>query len=124
MDVNFILDWSIALGTLLALIAAAVLFWVAVFRLEQIEDALGNCQIIIDSRRLRKNLGLQGRQYRLASVIGALLFTNMYARKGLVDIDQVRNMPKHLRRWVLIPFVTAGLLFLLLVVLMFAVGKL
>jgi len=123
MNVDFIQHLSIALGTLLFFIDVMVMMWVALFRLEQIEDSLGNCQIIIESRRQRKNLGLHGRQYRLASAIGALLFTDMYARKGLVDMDQVRDMPKPLRRWALIPFVTGGLLFLLLVVLMFMDGK-
>jgi len=123
MDIELILNWSMALCFLLTLIDAAVLLWVALFRLEQIENALANCKIIIDSRRQRTNLGLQGRQYRLSTVTGALLFPNIYARKGLVDLSDVRNMPTHMKRCAVIPNVAGAVLLLLLFVLALMAGK-
>jgi hypothetical protein len=123
MDVKFILDWSVILVFLLTLIDAAVLFWVALFRLEQIEDALGKSELNIDARRMGSGIGLLGRQYRLSTAIGALWFTNMYVRKGVVDPDDVRNMPPHLKRLVLIPSVSGVVLLLLSFVWVLMTGK-
>lgn len=123
MDAKFILDWSMVLSMLILLVDGAVSLWAALFRLEQIEDALGNCQIIIDSRRQRQNLGLQGRQWRYSTATGALLFTKMYARKGLVDPDDVKNMPIHLKRWAIIPNVTGAVLLLVMFVQLLLAGK-
>jgi hypothetical protein len=123
MDGNFILEMSIALGTFVFLIDVAVFVWVAFFKLEQIEDALGNSKLNIDAKRFGSDGGLLGRQHRLSTTISALLFTNMYVRKGLVDLNDVKRMPTHLKRWVLIPFLTAGVLFLFVLVLMFVAGK-
>jgi len=123
MDGNFILEMSIALGTFVFLIDVAVFVWVAFFKLEQIEDALGNSKLNIDAKRFGSDSGLLGRQYRLSTAISALLFTNMYVRKGLVDLNDVKRMPTHLKRWVLIPFLTAGVSFLFVLVLMFVAGK-
>jgi hypothetical protein len=123
MDGNFILEMSIALGTFVFLIDVAVFVWVAFFKLEQLEDALGNSKLNIDAKRFGSDSGLLGRQYRLSTTISALLFTNMYVRKGLVDLNDVKRMPTHLKRWVLIPFVTGGVLFLFVLVLMFVAGK-
>ena len=47
----------------------------------------------------------------------------MYARKGLVDTDDVKNMPIHLKRWAIIPNVTGDVLLLVMVVQMFLAGK-
>jgi len=123
MDGSFILELSIALGTLVFLVDVVVFLWVGFFKLEQIEDALGNSKLNIDAKRLGSNLGLLGRQYRLSTTVSALLFTNMYVRKGLVDLDDVKNMPTRLKRWILIPFVTGGALLSFVFVLMLVAGK-
>jgi hypothetical protein len=123
MDVNLILEWSMACGMLLLTVDLAVLLWVVFFRVEEIEDALGNSQLNIDAKRLGSNTGLLGRQYRLGLATSALLFSNLYIRKGLVDPDDVKNMPAHLKRWAVIPHVVAALLLLLLFVLALVAGK-
>jgi hypothetical protein len=114
MNVELILSWSIMAAFLLALIDAAVLFWVALFRLEQIESSFGNSKINAQIRQLGNNVGLIGRQYRLSKAISVLLFPNMYVRKGLVDPNDLKNMPPHLKRLVLIPTVSGVLLLVLL----------
>jgi hypothetical protein len=129
MNVNFILnlsflDLSVMLLTLLILIDAAVLFWVALFRLEQIEHALGRSKLNIDAKRFGTNTGLLGRQYRLSVAITALLFSKMCVRKGVVDADDVKNMPTSLKYWVLIPIVAGTLGMLALFVLMLLTGRL
>lgn len=123
MDVKCVLDWSVVLGFFLILTNAAVLLWVAFFRLEQIEHALGKSKLNIDAKRMGSNIGLLGRQYRLSTAIGALFFTNMYVQKGLVDPDDVRNMPPHLKRWILIPTVTGAVLLLLSLLWVLMTGK-
>lgn len=105
------------------LVDVVVFLWVGFFKLEQIEDALGNSKLNIDAKRLGSNLGLLGRQYRLSTTVSALLFTNMYVRKGLVDLDDVKNMPTRLKRWILIPFVTGGALLSFVFVLVLVAGK-
>lgn len=123
MDIKFILEWSVVLLFFLVLINAAVLLWVALFRLEQIENAFGKSKINIDAKRMGSNVGLMGRQYRLSTAIGALLFTNMYVRKGLVDPDDVKNMPPHLKRWVLIPTIGGAVLLMLSFIWALMTGK-
>ncbi len=123
MDVKYVLDWGVVLLFFLILINAAVLLWVALFRLEQIENALGKSKLNIDAKRMGSNVGLLGRQYRLSTAMGALLFTNMYVRKGLVDPDDVKNMPPRLKRWVLIPTMGGAVLLLLSFVWVLMTGK-
>ena len=123
MDVKYVLDWGVVLLFFLILINAAVLLWVALFRLEQIENALGKSKLNIDAKRMGSNVGLLGRQYRLSTAMGALLFTNMYVRKGLVDPDDVKNMPLRLKRWVLIPTMGGAVLLLLSFVWVLMTGK-
>ncbi|WP_341959322.1 hypothetical protein [Pseudomonas sp. RC10] len=123
MDVKFILDWSVVLCFLLTLIDAAVLLWVVLFRLEQIEDALGNSKINVEARRLGSSTGLLGRQYRLGLATSVMLFSNMYIRKGLVDPDDVKNMPTHLKRWAVIPNVAAAVLLMLSFIWALMTGK-
>jgi hypothetical protein len=123
MDVKFILDWSVVLCFLLILIDAAVLLWVVLFRLEQIENALGNSKINMKVKRLGTNVGLLGRQYRLGIATSVLLFPNMYIRKGLVDPDDVKNMPTHLKRWAVIPNVAAAVLLMLSFIWALLAGK-
>ncbi|NBB08037.1 hypothetical protein [Pseudomonas sp. SLFW] len=123
MGVNFILNWSMAFGMLLLIVDAALLLWVVLFRVEQIEDALGNSKINVEAKRLGSNTGLLGRQYRLGLATSVMLFSNMYIRKGLVDPDDVKNMPIHLKRWAVIPHVAAAVLLLLLFFLALMTGK-
>lgn len=123
MDVKCVLDWGVVLLFFLILINAAVLLWVALFRLEHIEHALGRSKLNIDARRMGSNIGLLGRQYRLSTAIGALVFTKMYVQKGLVDPDDVRSMPRHLKCWVLIPGVSGAVLLLLSFIWALMAGK-
>lgn len=123
MDVNFILNWSMAFGMLLLTANMGLLMWVVLFKVEQIEDALGNSKINIEAKRIGSNAGLWGRQYRLGLATSVMLFSDMYIRKGLVDPDDVKNMPIHLKRWAVLPHVAAAVLLLLLFFLALMTGK-
>lgn len=123
MDAKFILDWSMVLSMFLLIVDAAVLLWVVLFRVEQIEDALMNCKVNVEAKRLGSNTGLLGRQYRLGLATSVILFSNIYVRKGLVDPNDVRSMPIHLKRWAVIPHVAGAVLFLVMFVQLLLAGK-
>jgi len=124
MNVNFVLDIGITLATFVGIVDAAILVWVALFRLEQIEQALGNSKLSVDAKRQCRSAGLVGRQYRLAMATGVLLFTNLYAKRGLADPDDVRRMPTYLKCCATIPTVTGFVVLLVLFVLLVLSGRL
>jgi hypothetical protein len=123
MSVNFVLDIGITLATVVGIVDAAILVWVALFRLERIEQALGNSKLSVDTKRQWRNAGLVGRQYRLAMAAGVLLFTTLYANRGLADPDDVRRMPISLKCWAMIPAVTGSVVLLVQFVLLVLSGR-
>jgi len=123
MSVNFVLDIGITLATVVGIVDAAIFVWVALFRLERIEQALGNSKLSLDAKRQWRNAGLVGRQYRLAMAIGVLLFTHLYVKRGLADPDDVRRMPTSLKRWAMIPAVTGSVVLMVQFVLLVLSGR-
>jgi hypothetical protein len=118
MTVDHALDLAIAFTTLVFIIHGLALFWAALFRLEQIEQALENSKFLRDTKRQWKHAGLVGLQYRLAMASAVVIFVKLYAKRGLVDPEEVRRMPKSLRRWATIPLVNGSILMLVLFVLL------
>lgn len=123
MTVDRALQLAIAFTGLIMMINALVLFWVAIFRLEQIEQALGNSKLATDTKRQWSNSGLVGLQYRLGMVCGSVLFVKLYAKHGLVDPEDVRRMPKSLRLWATIPLVSGAFILLTAFILGVVSGK-
>ena len=122
MTVDRALDLAIAFTSLVFFIHALALLWVALFRLEQIEQALENSKFLRDTKRQWKNTGLVGLQYRVAMASAVVIFVKLYAKRGLVDPEEVRRMPKSLRRWATIPLVNGSVLMLVLFVLLVLAG--
>lgn len=123
MTVDRALELAIAFTSLVFIIHGLALFWVALFRLEQIEQALENSKFCRDAKRREENAGLVGLQYRLAMASAVVIFVKLYAKRGLVDPEDVRRMPKSLRRWATIPLVNGSILMLVLFVLLVLAGE-
>lgn len=123
MTIDRALDLAIAFTTLLFVIHGLALFWVALFRLEQIEQALKNSKFLRDIKRQWKNTGLVGLQYRVAMASAVVIFVKLYAKRGLVDPEDVRRMPKSLRRWATIPLLNGSILMLVLFILLVLAGE-
>ncbi|MFY1663800.1 hypothetical protein [Pseudomonas sp. Pseu.R1] len=112
MSVDFILKLATVLTAFLLIVGVAALIWAAIYRLDQVEQALANSKLNTDAKRQWRNAGLVGRQYRLAMATSAVLFTKLYAKHGLVDPDDVKRMPKSLKCWIVIPNVGGAFILL------------
>ncbi|MFK3795107.1 hypothetical protein [Pseudomonas sp. NPDC088444] len=123
MTADRALELAIVFTSLVFFVHALTLFWVALFRLEQIEQALENSKFCRDTKRQWENAGLIGLQYRLAMASSAIIFVKLYAKRGLVDPEEVRRMPKSLKRWATIPLVNGSVLMLVLFVLLVLAGE-
>lgn len=83
--------------------------YVAYTKLEKIENHLKNCKLVNNNRYIWGG-GPIGRVYRLAQINGMLRFPRIIVKNGEADLEEIRNLPTPLRRWVKIPFMT-GLVF-------------
>lgn len=82
----------------------AVLFYVAQKKLPTLEKLLDKCVWITDTSRAWRNNGMIGKMHLLSIIHGVLLFPNFGYKRNVVDLDQVRSVPKNLKMWVVVPF--------------------
>ncbi|ALI00510.1 hypothetical protein C1Y08_08425 [Pseudomonas sp. FW306-02-F02-AA] len=101
---------AVVLFTLI-FINLAVMAYVSLFKLDEIESHLTHCYLVQSNRRDMGN-GLYGRRYRLSQITAilrgrasVLLINNPQA------LEDIRRFPPHLRRWVIIPFRMAAFSF-------------
>lgn len=90
--------------------------YVAHYYVESFEAMMPNSRIVRDYRRVFSSPGLVGKLMRTGSISMILMMPKMYARRGLVDLDEVRGFPRRLKR------VLVGLHLLLFVLLSALVG--
>jgi hypothetical protein len=77
--------------------------YVKYFILPDIEERLKKCRIVIDAKRCWDNSGFVGRRYRLVAVNLALTSTELLRQQDMVDINEVKSISAHQRRWICIP---------------------
>ncbi|UTL80745.1 hypothetical protein [Pseudomonas putida] len=90
--------------------------YVGHYYVESFEAMMPNSRIVRDYRRVFSSAGLVGKLMRTGSISMILMMPKMYARRGLVDLDEVRGFPRRLKR------VLVGLHLLLFVLLSALVG--
>ena len=65
---------------------------------EKLESQLTNCKLISDNEKTYAGLGLIGKVFRFGTISLMLAFPKAYARKGLVDIREVNQVPSHTKK--------------------------
>ncbi|HEN8712874.1 TPA: hypothetical protein U8203_003410 [Pseudomonas putida] len=66
--------------------------------IEHIESLLPNSKLINDNIKLYAGLGLPGKAARFGAISFMLIFPKAYARRGLIDIHEVNQLPDHIKK--------------------------
>ncbi|HEY0289477.1 MAG TPA: hypothetical protein VGC62_21145 [Pseudomonas sp.] len=118
---DLLFEWVALISGFLMVLNFYVMIYVKYFILAAVEEQLSNCSIVNNAKRFWGGSGFVGRGHRLVMVNLALTATHQLSKKGMVDIDQVRRIPKSHRLWIVIPmnvsFVSMTICFLALALL-------
>ncbi|MCF5732639.1 hypothetical protein [Pseudomonas syringae] len=85
--------------------------------IDVVEGCLENSSYIEDNRRVWSNAGLLGKVMRGGIISMVLIMPRMYAKRGLVDIEELNRLPKRYRHLFMGPFIAVCVLLVLLVAL-------
>ena len=92
----FFLVYSMTVTTLLFLNLALTLY-IAHRKIDYIEGLLSNCDAITGEKKLWLHAGLMGKFFRLTNISFILLIPKIYARKNLIDIEEINNLPSKIK---------------------------
>ncbi|WP_426143233.1 hypothetical protein [Pseudomonas sp. DWP3-1-2] len=107
-------------GGLILASMGAVLFtiiFIAHKYVETIEGHLLNCSYIKDNKRVWSSAGLLGKVMRGGIIAMVLLMPTMHAKRGLIDAQEVNDLPNRYKYFLTVPLLTACVLIVLLVAL-------
>lgn len=107
-----LLGWGLVIFCIAAILQAGLLIYVATTKLEMVESAMANSKIVAEARLFWQGGGIVGRLARLTVIFNCLMITRIYVKRGLADSDEVRNLPKKLKLWILIPGINSYLILL------------
>ncbi len=93
---SFCIDCAVMLWIIVNLLAVAAL---AHWKLDRMEKLLDKCSLIIDSK-IGWGKGFMGRTRRVSMVAAALLRPLLHPRCTVIDLEQIRQFPKGLKRLV------------------------
>lgn len=97
------LKWVVFVSAVLIVIDYLVSLYVNHYILPEVEGRLKNCKSVAESKALWGNSGHIGKIYRSAAVYAALTSTRHMREKGMVDIDEVRQISREHRLWICVP---------------------
>jgi hypothetical protein len=93
----------------MTLIQPALLIYVANTKLAELESMMASSKMISDAKLNWQGAGLIGRLGRLSMMFSCLLLSKLWIKRGLVDAQEIANLPKSLILWVLIPGISTML---------------
>jgi len=76
-----------------------------------IESHLGGSKFVANNREGLSGLGLFGTVVRNCSIALMFLIPKFCERRGLIDENALSNLPVHLKRKLLAPWITGGVFF-------------
>jgi hypothetical protein len=85
--------------TILIIANAAISIYTAYSKLPELEKLLPNSSLIQDSLKIFKTSGIIGRLYRQAIVCYAIQHSEYYHTQGLVDKNEIAQIPQKLWLW-------------------------
>jgi len=65
--------------------------------IDKIESLLKNSKMVMSDKLTLSNAGLLGKIFRLTSISFLLMTPNFFARKGLVDADEISKLPRKVK---------------------------
>jgi len=65
---------------------------------EKLEAQLTNCKLINDNKKTYDKLGFIGKVFRFGTISLITVNPKSYARKGLVDIREIDQLPNHTKK--------------------------
>ncbi|WP_449106152.1 hypothetical protein [Pseudomonas mohnii] len=78
---------------------------------EIIEDRLPNCSSVVTIREAWSGGGLLGKVIRGGVIAIVMMMPTLCAKKGIVDIDEMRRLPARYKRLLIIPMLIGIFLF-------------
>ncbi|WP_191628445.1 hypothetical protein [Pseudomonas fluorescens] len=91
------------------------LCWIFLFSYlftEIIEKHLGRSKFVANNREGLSSLGLLGSVVRSCSIALMFLIPEFCEKRGLIEENELSNLPLHLKRKLLAPWITGGAFFL------------
>jgi len=91
------------------------LCWIFLFSYlftELIEKHLGGSKLVANNREGLSGLGLLGTVVKNCSIALMFLIPKFCERRGLIEENELSNLPVHLKRKLLAPWITGGVFFL------------
>lgn len=93
------------------LLASCWIYVSAYLYTELIESYLDRSKFVESNRKALSGLGLLGKAVRNGSMALMFLFPRLCERRGLIEKNELLNLPVHLKRKLLAPWITGGALF-------------
>ncbi|MBO9550574.1 MAG: hypothetical protein J7573_14085 [Pseudomonas sp.] len=81
-----------------ATVAFLVQMYVAIRHLDEIEELLSKSNFVLGNRKLYLHAGLLGKIMRICTMSALLTMPSLFARRGLVDVTQLRDFPNSMKR--------------------------
>ncbi|MNG17780.1 hypothetical protein [Pseudomonas silesiensis] len=78
---------------------------------ELIESHLSRSKFVANNREGLSGLGLLGKVVKNCSIALMFLIPKFCERRGLIEKNELENLPVHLKRKLLVPWITGGVLF-------------
>ncbi|NWL08530.1 hypothetical protein DM807_21925 [Pseudomonas hunanensis] len=113
--VHFIFLACILTVTILIFLNFAIMVYVAHRKIDYIESLLLNCASISGEKKLWLHAGLLGKVLRLSNISFMLLTPKIFARKNLIDIKEINNLPSEIKT----PLIIIGAVQLILTIAFF-----
>ncbi|AHG43161.1 hypothetical protein N018_24170 [Pseudomonas syringae CC1557] len=99
------------------LLTSIVIAVIAHKHVETIEAYLPNCSYITTVKEAYSGGGLLGKIMRGGVIAMILMMPQLSARRGFVDAREIKNLPNHYKKLLVIPAITSAALFIALILL-------
>ncbi|WP_131108115.1 hypothetical protein [Pseudomonas sp. Sample_10] len=99
-----------------------VLVWIFIFTIrytEIIESYLDKSKYVASNREVFSGFGLIGKVHRCGSIAIMFLIPRLCEKRGLIEKDELLNLPLDLKRKLIAPWIAGGVVFFSMVVLRF-----
>ncbi|WP_256592058.1 hypothetical protein [Pseudomonas sp. CC120222-01a] len=82
----------------LAMVAFLVQMYVAMRHLDEVEGLLSKSDFVLGNKKLYLHAGFLGKIMRISTISTLLTVPRLFARRGLVDVTQLRDFPNSMKR--------------------------
>ena len=106
-------------GLFLIFLLFLVLVWIFLFSsryTEIIESYLGRSKFVVNNREAFSGLGLIGKVLRCGSIATIFLIPRLCEKRGLIEKDELLNLPLDLKRKLIAPWIVGGVVFFAMLV--------